>query len=56
MNKGNILHSPHNLGKFIARRRWYQLDSQGRIPMKQLSINAGMLHCTDTTMEVQTDP
>ena len=32
MNKANSLHNPYKLGEFTAQMRWYQLDSQGRIP------------------------
>ena len=58
MNKANSLHNPYKLEEFTAQWRWYQLDSHGRISMKQLLINSftRILHCTDTTTEVQTDP
>lgn len=44
MNKANRLHNSCKLGEFIAQRRRYQLDSQGRIPTKQLSINTYLLY------------
>jgi hypothetical protein len=55
MNKANSLHNPCKLEEFIAQRRRYQLDSQGRIPTKQLSINTFMVYCRATSVEVQTD-
>jgi hypothetical protein len=56
MNKANSLHNPYKLGELIAQRSWYKLDSQVHTHMKQLSINAFTLYCTDTTEELQTDP